>query len=130
MGGRTVSASDAHALDVPANECTKTFTEVELAELTAPISSHGVTLQVDVTEEELDEYLDLALFMDASPVTVYCRTPFRRMYRIFLQMGMRHMCVISEDSSLLGMVTRKDLWNEAKIKLTDSCIRFNMRSGF
>lgn len=76
------------------------------------------------------KYLDLSMFMDSSPVTVYPSTPFRRMYRIFLQMGMRHMAVVSPDSSLMGLITRKDLWIHAGVRLTDSCTRFNMRSGF
>jgi len=114
-----------------ATECSRSFSDQELQDLTAPdTSADASTLTVELAEEELNEWIDLTLFMDASPVTVYRRTPFRRLYRIFLQMGMRHMCVVSEDSSLLGLVTRKDLWKHAKIRLEDSCIRFNMRSGF
>lgn len=116
---------------VSATECSRSFSESELQDLTAPdASADASTLIVELAEEELNEWVDLTLFMDASPVTVYRKTPFRRLYRIFLQMGMRHMCVVGEDSSLLGLVTRKDLWNHAKIRLSDSCIRFNMRSGF
>jgi len=86
---------------------------------------------VELTEEEMENrFLDLTMFMDSSPVTVYPSTPFRRMYRIFLQMGMRHMAVVSSESSLLGLITRKDLWIHAGVRLTDSCTRFNMRSGF
>jgi chloride channel 6 len=126
----TAGVSDS-AVQVSVMECSKKFTDAELEELTAPDAKpDGSSLNVELTEEELDEYLDLTMFMDASPITVYRRTPFRRMYRIFLQMGMRHMCVVGEDSSLLGLVTRKDLWEHAQICLTDSCIRFNMRSGF
>eukprot|EP00658_Telonema_sp_P-2_P069151 TRINITY_DN5823_c0_g1_i1.p1 TRINITY_DN5823_c0_g1~~TRINITY_DN5823_c0_g1_i1.p1 ORF type:complete len:510 (+),score=80.18 TRINITY_DN5823_c0_g1_i1:236-1765(+) len=118
-------------VDLSVFECSKEFSHQELEELTAPdAKADGSALSVDLSEDELDEFLDLTMFMDASPITVYRRTPFRRLYRIFLQMGMRHMCVVAEDSSLLGLVTRKDLWKHAQICLTDSCLRLNMRSGF
>ena len=105
------------------------MTMEELNEMTAveELESDIVELTVD---EMRNKFIDLSLFMDASPITVYPSTPFRRLYRIFLHMGMRHMVVLNNDSSLHGLITRKDLWVHAGIRLTDSCIRFNMRSGF
>jgi len=85
---------------------------------------------VQMLPEEMEMCIDLTMFMDSSPITVYPTTPFRRLYRIFLQMGMRHMIVVDNDSSLVGLITRKDLWMYAGVRLTDSCTRYNMRSGF
>lgn len=107
----------------------KSLSKDELDEMTAVEELHSDIVELTV-EDMQNKYLDLTMFMDSSPVTVYPSTPFRRMYRIFLQMGMRHMTVVSPDSSLLGLITRKDLWVHAGVRLTDSCTRFNMRSGF
>jgi len=101
----------------------------ELYEMTATEELDDSIVELTAAEMR-DKYLDLSLFMDSSPVTVFPSTPFRRLYRIFLQMGMRHMAVVNPDSSLMGIITRKDLWVHAGIRLTDSCTRFNMRSGF
>ena len=108
---------------------TQAMTMHELQEMTAVEELESDVVELTV-EEMQSKFLDLTMFMDSSPITVYRSTPFRRLYRIFLQMGMRHMTVINADSSLLGIITRKDLWTHAGIRLTDSCTRFNMRSGF
>jgi len=108
---------------------TQAMTMDELQEMTAVEELESDIVELTV-EEMQSKFLDLTMFMDSSPITVYPSTPFRRLYRIFLQMGMRHMTVVNSDSSLLGIITRKDLWIHAGIRLTDSCTRFNMRSGF
>ena len=51
----------------------------------------------------------LLKYCDRSPLTVYPHTRLSRAYSVFRKLGMRHLPVIDQDGSVVGIITRKDL---------------------
>lgn len=55
------------------------------------------------------DHVNLLLFGDRSPLTVYPHTRVSRAFTVFRRLGMRHLCVIDFDGNAVGIITRKDL---------------------
>ena len=76
----------------------------------------------------VDEYCDsiyvpaqlLQLSVDLSPacldppLIIPASLPSYKVYRMFTELGIRHLTVVSEDGRLLGMITRKDLIHQVE----------------
>jgi len=60
-------------------------------------------------ERDLESWLDLRPYMNATPFTVHARAPLMRAYRLFRSMGLRHLIVVNDAHDVVGMLTRKDL---------------------
>ena len=102
LGGRRGSASSsataAFALQSDLDhDCGGTMGKV--------LSVDGIVLR----EHDMEEYLDLRDFMDPAPAVVSELTPLFKMYRLFNEIGVRHLPVLDEHYKLVGIVTRKDL---------------------
>ena len=69
----------------------------------------GLQAAVTLTEEDLEATLDLRRYMDPAPFAMVARTPLPRVYRLFNEIGARHLVVVNDNMSPIGMVTRKDL---------------------
>lgn len=41
-----------------------------------------------------------------------------QVYNLFRQLGLRHVCVIPRPSSVIGIITRKDLLSEVNMKIS------------
>ena len=62
-----------------------------------------------LSEQDLEATLDLRRYMDPAPFAMVARTPLPRVYRLFNEIGARHLVVVNDNMSPIGMVTRKDL---------------------
>ena len=62
-----------------------------------------------LSEEDLEATINLRRYMDPAPFAMVARTPLPRVYRLFNEIGARHLVVINDNMSPIGMVTRKDL---------------------
>ena len=53
--------------------------------------------------------IDLRPHYDHAPYTVHELLPLYRVSRLFMSMGLRHLCVLDGSSRVVGIITRKDL---------------------
>ncbi|EOD19406.1 hypothetical protein EMIHUDRAFT_242839 [Emiliania huxleyi CCMP1516] len=68
-------------------------------------------LALDPREKE--RQIDLRPFMDPSPILVGELTPLPRVYRMFNEIGVRHLPVVDKMKRVSGIITRKDLQHES-----------------
>ena len=61
-----------------------------------------------LSEEDMEATLDLRRYMDPAPFAMVARTPLPRVYRLFNEIGARHLVVINDNMSPIGMVTCGD----------------------
>ena len=54
----------------------------------------------------MEATLDLRRYMDPAPFAMVARTPLPRVYRLFNEIGARHLVVVNDNMSPIGMVTR------------------------
>jgi len=81
------------------------------------ISVHkGVSAVVELSESDLEEYLDLRPFCDPAPFVSSPLMPLTRVYRMFNEIGARHLPVIDVNFTPIGMICRKDLDTEKMVK--------------
>uniref|UniRef100_A0A1B6JQE8 Chloride channel protein n=1 Tax=Homalodisca liturata TaxID=320908 RepID=A0A1B6JQE8_9HEMI len=64
---------------------------------------------ISLTDEEMNQSLDLRPFMNPSPYCVQMNSSLPRVFRLFRALGLRHLIVINDTNEVVGMVTRKDL---------------------
>jgi CBS domain-containing protein len=57
--------------------------------------------------------------MKSPAITVFERDPFRMVEEKFRQKGIRHLPVVDENGSLVGLVTQRDLFRIAPPKITE-----------
>jgi CBS domain-containing protein len=72
-------------------------------------------------DAELDAKIDLRPFIDTAPYMANTLMPLPRVYRLFNEMGVRHVPVL-EERQLVGIITRKDVMPEtiaARLQLGD-----------
>ena len=62
-----------------------------------------------LTEEELDSWIDLRPYMNATPYTVHARAPLMRAYRLVRSLGLRHLVVVNDAHDFVGLLTRSEL---------------------
>ncbi|KAJ4752028.1 Chloride channel protein [Rhynchospora pubera] len=88
-------------------EVRERFSSVELAE-------KAVKLEVDLTEEELEMYVDLHPFTNTTPYTVVETMSVAKAMVLFRQVGLRHLLIVpkyqgSGIDPVVGILTRQDL---------------------
>ncbi|XP_006650436.2 chloride channel protein CLC-d isoform X1 [Oryza brachyantha] len=75
-----------------------------------PASSKGKSIDdIQLTEDELGKYLDLAPFLNPSPYIVPEDMSLAKVYNLFRQLGLRHIFVVPRPSRVVGLITRQDL---------------------
>ena len=79
-----------------------------------PLSSGAYTPPPVVAQAEADgarrrQRIDLRPHYDHAPYTVHELLPLYRVSRLFMSMGLRHLCVLDGSSAVVGIITRKDL---------------------
>uniref|UniRef100_A0A0A9WGN6 H(+)/Cl(-) exchange transporter 7 n=2 Tax=Lygus hesperus TaxID=30085 RepID=A0A0A9WGN6_LYGHE len=72
-------------------------------------AKHQKIQDVQITEEDCNQVLDLRPYMNPSPYTVKLDASLPRIFRLFRGLGLRHIVVVNEVNEVVGMVTRKDL---------------------
>ncbi|CAN1290018.1 Putative chloride channel-like protein CLC-g [Linum perenne] len=79
-------------------------------------SGNGESIDdMDITEEEMEMYLDLHPFTNASPYTVVETMSLAKALLLFRQVGLRHLLVIpkiTNRSPVVGILTRHDFMPE------------------
>ncbi len=66
-------------------------------------------LALEFLPEEHGMFVDLRPYMDSTPITVHAHATLDRAYKLFTQMGLRHLIVTDDAHNAVGMVTRRDL---------------------
>eukprot|EP00897_Mesotaenium_endlicherianum_P000981 jgi/Mesen1/10884/ME000935S10225 len=78
-----------------------------------PGSGKGLRLQdVELSDADRAMYLDLHPFANTSPYTVLEGMSLAKVYVMFRQLGLRHLCVLPSSNKgqpIVGLITRKDL---------------------
>ncbi|KAH1046754.1 hypothetical protein J1N35_037538 [Gossypium stocksii] len=88
------------------------------SEFAKPVSSKGISINdIHLSSDDLEMYIDLALFLNPSPYVVPEDMSLTKVYNIFRQLGLRHIFVVPRASRVIGVITRKDLLIEEE---TDS----------
>ncbi|XVF75077.1 hypothetical protein PTKIN_Ptkin13bG0159400 [Pterospermum kingtungense] len=84
-------------------------------------SGKGMELEeLNITDEEMEMYVDLHPITNTSPYTVVDTTPLSKAVVLFRELGLRHLCVVPKKSRMLpivGILTRHDFMLERIRKL-------------
>jgi chloride channel 7 len=64
---------------------------------------------VNISEEDREECIDLRPFMNPAPYAVFDNTSMPRIFKLFRGLGLRHLMVVNRNNEVIGIVTRKDL---------------------
>lgn len=64
---------------------------------------------VDLSPEDLDSHVDLRPYMNPTPYTVSKNMTYPRVFNEFRSLGLRHIVVVNNTNSVVGIITRKDL---------------------
>ncbi|OAE18083.1 hypothetical protein AXG93_2899s1120 [Marchantia polymorpha subsp. ruderalis] len=82
----------------------------DVREFAKPVSSKGISVHdINLTTEEMGMYVDLEPFVNPTPYMVSEDMSLSKVYNLFRQLGLRHVCVVPRPSSVVGVITRKDL---------------------
>ncbi|KAI4330085.1 hypothetical protein MLD38_028393 [Melastoma candidum] len=94
----------------------ETMRRYALLDFAKPGSGKGIKLEdLDITDEEMDMYLDLHPITNASPYTVVETMSLAKAAILFRQLGLRHMCVVPKSQGrppIVGILTRHDFMPE------------------
>ncbi|KAI4344196.1 hypothetical protein L6164_011447 [Bauhinia variegata] len=85
---------------------------------------------IRLTEEEMDMFIDLHPFCNASPYTVVETMSLAKAMRLFREVGLRHLLVIPKISSrspVVGILTRHDFMPEHILGLNPLLVRSRWR---
>ncbi|XP_054707765.1 H(+)/Cl(-) exchange transporter 7-like [Uloborus diversus] len=70
---------------------------------------HPTIQQIHISPKERNFMIDLRPYMNSSAYTISHRASLPRIFRLFRALGLRHLPVIDEKNSVVGIVTRKDI---------------------
>lgn len=70
---------------------------------------HPPVQQIHISPREKNFTIDLRPFMNPSAYTISYTASLPRIFRIFRALGLRHLPVVDDKNSVVGMVTRKDI---------------------
>jgi hypothetical protein len=77
----------------------------------------------NLSSEDLMSVMDLRAFMQLHPWTLPADAPLSHAYRVFRTMGLRQLYVTPPKPAILGLITRKDLTEEAaSLKIGESLV--------
>eukprot|EP00250_Pteridium_aquilinum_P024475 c29128_g1_i1 orf=221-2632(+) len=94
------------------------FTDLQFcsADFAKPGSGKGRKIEdIELQAEQLNMYVDLRPYTNASPYTVVDNMSLAKAFLLFRQLGLRHLCVVpktSEQTPILGILTRHDFMAE------------------
>jgi len=75
-------------------------------------TEEAIIQQLHLSDEDKQQTIDLRPFMDPSPYVVNELMPLRRVYRLFNEIGVRHLPVVDCREQVIGIITRKDILPE------------------
>ncbi|KAH6559376.1 hypothetical protein KP509_1Z011500 [Ceratopteris richardii] len=90
--------------------------ECNSVDFAKPGSGKGVKIEdIKLESEQMNKYIDLRPFTNASPYTVVDNMSLAKAFSMFRQLGLRHLCVVPttpEASPISGILTRHDFMPE------------------
>lgn len=110
--GSFTDFADADLVRGPGTRSTDTSASIA-ASASQGRQGHSLQEFCKLSAYDLQHLLDLRSFMDPSPLTVSKLTPLSRVYRLFNEIGVRHLPVLDPKHRLSGIITRKDLHIES-----------------
>ena len=75
----------------------------------ANIRRHDVMRELGIQHSDLQMWVDIEAITNPCPLTVQTGCPLPKVIQLFCTMGLRHLPVVSPESQVVGMITRKDL---------------------
>jgi len=75
-------------------------------------------LDIHLSNIEGKGWLDLRPYLDRSPYLVKSEASVKRAYRMFRTLGLRHLLVVGDEGSVVGIITRHDLTDSSLNLLT------------
>ncbi|CAK9203106.1 hypothetical protein BDL97_14G008000 [Sphagnum fallax] len=85
----------------------------DVRDFAKPVSSKGVSIHdINISPAEMEMYIDLEPFVNPTPYIVPEDMSLTKVYNLFRQLGLRHICVVPRPSRVLGVITRQDLLPE------------------
>jgi len=106
------------------NETKLRFITSYYGSATSDLDTETTCVAAQLTEVDLDSPLDLRTFYDPAPLTVGCLSPLTIVYRLFNEIGVRHIPVLDDEQSLVGIITRQDVQPEtisARLSAVEVC---------
>jgi len=65
---------------------------------------------INITPEDRNKYINLTPYMNIAPYVIHKNAPVVRVFRLYRTMGLRHLPVIDVNGTIVGMITRRDLF--------------------
>jgi chloride channel 7 len=88
----------------------------DVRDFAKPVSSKGVSIHdINISPAEMEMYIDLEPFVNPTPYIVPEDMSLTKVYNLFRQLGLRHICVVPRPSRVLGVITRQDLLPEVRL---------------
>jgi CBS-domain-containing membrane protein len=86
--------------------------QVHIASHFIPEYSPSHNLVVKLSEIERHKLVDIGAAMNRGAYSVVQNTPLSKTYEIFTALGLRTLCVLGHNGSVVGIVTRSNLLPE------------------
>eukprot|EP00271_Cylindrocystis_brebissonii_P004752 TRINITY_DN16591_c0_g1_i1.p1 TRINITY_DN16591_c0_g1~~TRINITY_DN16591_c0_g1_i1.p1 ORF type:complete len:534 (+),score=97.56 TRINITY_DN16591_c0_g1_i1:171-1604(+) len=107
------SRADFRDSPEPAATAGRTHFGYDWTDFAKPPSTKGMTMDnVHLAPAELSMWIDLKPFLNPSPYIVEEDMSMTKVYTLFRQLGLRHLCVVERVPRVVGLITRKDLLSE------------------
>ncbi len=74
------------------------------------------TGDLGIDDEDRNCFIDIRPYVNTAPYVIVESSSLARTYRLFRTLGLRHLCVISSNNQVVGMITRKDLIAENLVR--------------
>lgn len=67
---------------------------------------------LDELEKNRNKKINLGVYMNACPYTVYANSKLTKVFRLYRGMALRHVPVINLSNEVVGIITRKELMTD------------------
>ena len=64
---------------------------------------------LDLSDDDMEKFIDLRPYMNRSPHLVLEDFPLQRVFKLFRGLGLRHIVVVTKHKEVVGIITRQDL---------------------
>lgn len=105
--------SDFQLYPIPGDTRGRMNFRYDVGDFAKPVSSKGLSInEINISPQEMEMYIDLQPFVNPTPYIVPEDMSLTKVYNLFRQLGLRHICVVPRPSQVVGVITRKDLLPE------------------
>ena len=103
--GRSLQASDA--FDADALRRAYEYESHEFSAAAREESTRADDTNMFLAPEQLDSFLDLGPYVNPAPYVVQADTSLTKVFHLFRQLNLRHLCVVPHVNEVVGIITRK-----------------------